>query len=91
MCIVVKNRKFTEDKVLINVNAEQRKQLKLHFLPYTVTLYFTYAVDEDDPNIGVRVIGINGVCLRVLRNTPKTILVNSTISMFTLSNLLGIY
>ena len=48
--VVAKTRKFSENKVLNIVNVELI-QLQLHLLPYGVTLCFSYADDDDNPQI----------------------------------------
>ena len=50
ICMVVKTREFSENKVLNIVNVELKK-LKLHLLPHGVTLSFTYADGDDDLQI----------------------------------------
>ena len=46
--IVVEMMKFNRNKVLIIMDVELSKQLRLHLLLHGVTLCFTYAVDDDD-------------------------------------------
>ena len=56
-------RQFSKNKVLDMINTELSKQLKLHLLPYSATLWLIFAVgDYDDTQTGLSVIIVNDVC-----------------------------